>query len=127
MQTGQISRSLSFNGTLTKEDGEMSKSALSTFRAKEEDIEKKKMEVKEKVQSQLGRIDEETKRLATICEVFALFPFLDVFSCFFFQVILWIFFFGKKCKGLVLASVCACVCVCVCVFACFFCFLLVKV
>jgi len=67
-QSGQISGSLSFNGTLTKEDEEMSKSALSTFRAKEEEIEKKKMEVKEKVQAQLGRIEEETKRLATIRE-----------------------------------------------------------
>ncbi|KAK6139987.1 hypothetical protein DH2020_026261 [Rehmannia glutinosa] len=69
-QSGQISGSLSFNGTLSKEDEEMSKSALSTFRAKEEEIEKKKMEVKEKVQAQLGRIEEETKRLATIREVF---------------------------------------------------------
>lgn len=68
MQSGQISGSLSFNGTMTKEDEEMSKSALSTFRAKEEEIEKKKMEVKEKVQAQLGRIEEETKRLATIRE-----------------------------------------------------------
>lgn len=68
MQSGQISGSLSFNGTLTKEDEEMSKSALSTFRAKEEEIEKKKLEVKERVQAQLGRIEEETKRLATIRE-----------------------------------------------------------
>ncbi|KAI3471972.1 hypothetical protein Pfo_028660 [Paulownia fortunei] len=68
MQSGQISGSLSFNGTLTKEDEEMSKSALSTFRAKEEEIEKKKLEVKEKVQAQLGRIEEETKRLAIIRE-----------------------------------------------------------
>ncbi|KAF7149036.1 hypothetical protein RHSIM_Rhsim03G0079200 [Rhododendron simsii] len=64
----QISGSLSFNGTLSKEDEEMSKSALSTFRAKEEEIEKKKMEVKEKVQLQLGRIEEETRRLANIRE-----------------------------------------------------------
>lgn len=69
MQSGQISGSLSFNGVLSKEDEEMSKSALSTFRAKEEEIEKKKMEVKEKVQAQMGRIEEETKRLATIREV----------------------------------------------------------
>jgi len=68
MQSGQISGSLSFNGSLSKEDEEMSKSALSTFRAKEEEIEKKKLEVKEKVQAQLGRIEEETKRLATIRE-----------------------------------------------------------
>lgn len=68
-QSVQISGSLSFNGTLSKEDEEMTKSALSTFRAKEEEIEKKKLEVKERVQAQLGRIEEETKRLATIREV----------------------------------------------------------
>lgn len=65
-QSSQISGSLSFNGNMTKEEEEMSKSALSTFRAKEEEIEKKKMEVKERVQAQLGRIEEETKRLANI-------------------------------------------------------------
>uniref|UniRef100_A0A0V0HQZ0 Putative ovule protein n=1 Tax=Solanum chacoense TaxID=4108 RepID=A0A0V0HQZ0_SOLCH len=69
MQAGQISGSLSFNGNLSKEDEEMSKSALSTFKAKEEEIEKKKLEVKEKVQAQLGRIEEETRRLAIIREV----------------------------------------------------------
>ncbi|XP_052171961.1 uncharacterized protein LOC127787926 [Diospyros lotus] len=68
MQSGQISGSLSFNGSLTKEEEEMSKSALSTFRAKEEEIEKKKLEVKERVQLQLGRIEEETRRLAFIRE-----------------------------------------------------------
>ncbi|EPS60393.1 hypothetical protein M569_14410, partial [Genlisea aurea] len=67
-QPAQISGSLSFNGALAKEEEEMSKSALLTFRAKEEEIEKKKLEVKEKVQVQLGRIEEETKRLATIRE-----------------------------------------------------------
>ncbi|OIV92192.1 hypothetical protein TanjilG_30900 [Lupinus angustifolius] len=46
----------------------MQRSALSTFRAKEEEIEKKTMEVREKVQLQLGRVEEETKRLATIRE-----------------------------------------------------------
>ncbi|CAH2056989.1 unnamed protein product [Thlaspi arvense] len=70
MQAGQISGSLSFTSSTlsTKEDDEMSKSALSTFRAKEEEIEKKKMEVKERVQLHLGRIEEETKRLAFIRE-----------------------------------------------------------
>ena len=47
----------------------MSSSALSTFKAKEEEIEKKKFEVRERVQAQLGRIEEETKRLANIREV----------------------------------------------------------
>ncbi|CAI9780203.1 unnamed protein product [Fraxinus pennsylvanica] len=68
MQTRQISGSLSFTGIMTKEEEEMSKSALLTFRAKEEEIEKKKMEVKERVQAQLGRIEQETRRLATIRE-----------------------------------------------------------
>lgn len=62
------SGSLSFNSNLSKEDEEMSRSALSNFRAKEEEIERKKMEVREKVQAQLGRVEEETKRLATIRE-----------------------------------------------------------
>uniref|UniRef100_A0A5B7B0K8 RAB6-interacting golgin n=1 Tax=Davidia involucrata TaxID=16924 RepID=A0A5B7B0K8_DAVIN len=61
---------ISYNGNPINEDGEeeMSKSALSAFRAKEEEIERKKMEVKEKVQAQLGRVEEETKRLAEIRE-----------------------------------------------------------
>ncbi|MBA0760576.1 hypothetical protein Gotri_023309 [Gossypium trilobum] len=65
----QNSGSLSFSSHLSKEDEEISKSALSTFRAKEEEIERKKMEVREKVQLQLGRVEEETKRLAVIREV----------------------------------------------------------
>ncbi|CAA3003792.1 uncharacterized protein LOC111370736 [Olea europaea var. sylvestris] len=68
MQTGQISGSLSFTGIMTKEEEEMSKSALLTFRAKEEEIQKKKMEVKERVQAQLGLVEQETRRLATIRE-----------------------------------------------------------
>ncbi|GFY93432.1 ankyrin repeat 30A-like protein [Actinidia rufa] len=46
----------------------MSKSALSTFRAKEEEIEKKKLEVRERLHAQIGRIEEETKRLSNIRE-----------------------------------------------------------
>jgi hypothetical protein len=67
--TVQNSGSLSFSSQMSKEDEEMSRSALSTFRATEEEIEKKKMEVREKVQAQLGRVEEETKRLAMIREV----------------------------------------------------------
>ncbi|GER30961.1 hypothetical protein STAS_06929 [Striga asiatica] len=51
---------------LTKEDKEISKSVLWTFRAKEEEIKKKKkMEVKKKLQAELGWIQKESKRLAT--------------------------------------------------------------
>lgn len=65
----QNSGSLSFNSNLSKEEEEMSRSALTTFRAKEEEIERRKLEVREKVQAQLGRVEEETKRLALIREV----------------------------------------------------------
>ncbi|CAN1770405.1 hypothetical protein LINPERHAP1_LOCUS11608 [Linum perenne] len=59
----------------------MSKSALSTFKAKEEEIEKRKMEVRERVQAQLGRVEEETKRLAMIREVlYCFFACLTLFT-----------------------------------------------
>lgn len=48
---------------------EMTRSALAAFRAKEEEIERRKVEVREKVEVQLGRVEEETKRLAEIREV----------------------------------------------------------
>lgn len=75
------SGSLSFNSNLSKEDEEMSRSALSNFRAKEEEIERKKMEVREKVQAQLGRVEEETKRLATIREVCHYVSQIKLFRC----------------------------------------------
>ncbi|KAL9270002.1 hypothetical protein AKJ16_DCAP19589 [Drosera capensis] len=62
----QMTGSQSFNGSAT--DDEVSRSALSTFKAKEEEIERRKMEVWERVQAQLGRVEEESKRLAMIRE-----------------------------------------------------------
>ena len=50
-------------------DDEISRSALAVFRAKEEEIEKRKMEVRDKVHAHLGRAEEATKRLAEIREV----------------------------------------------------------
>lgn len=52
-----------------REEEEMPRSALSAFRAKEEQIERKKLEVREKVFAQLGRVEEESKRLAEVREV----------------------------------------------------------
>ncbi|KAL9391164.1 hypothetical protein Peur_015084 [Populus x canadensis] len=49
-------------------DDEMSRSAVAMFRAKEEEIEKKKIEVRDKVHAHLGRAEEATKRLAEIRE-----------------------------------------------------------
>lgn len=50
-------------------DQSSSRSALSLFKEKEEEIERKKLEVREKVFSMLGRVEEETKRLAFIRQV----------------------------------------------------------
>ncbi|WZZ01987.1 hypothetical protein YC2023_074315 [Brassica napus] len=64
----QLSGSMSFSSQMSIEDEEMSRTALSAVRAKEEEIEKNKMEIRERVQAQLGRVEEETKRLALIRE-----------------------------------------------------------
>lgn len=45
---------------------EMTKSALAAFRAKEEEIERRRGEIRERVQAQLGRVEEEAKRLLLI-------------------------------------------------------------
>lgn len=54
------------------EDDQLTKSALFAFRVKEEEIKKKKMEVREKVHAHIGRVEEETKKLAEIREVCSL-------------------------------------------------------
>nr|VDC80045.1 unnamed protein product [Brassica rapa] len=60
--------SLSFSSHMSKEDEEMTRSALSAFKAKEDEIDKRRMEVRERIQAQLGRVEEETRRLSTIRE-----------------------------------------------------------
>lgn len=55
--------------TEESEDEDISRLAISTFQAKEEEIERRKMAVKEKVELQLGRAEEETRRLAQIWDV----------------------------------------------------------
>lgn len=54
-----------------KEEDDSAWSALSVFRAKEEQIERKKLEVREKVFAQLGRVEEESKRLSIVKQVSA--------------------------------------------------------
>ncbi|KAL6537935.1 hypothetical protein OROHE_012222 [Orobanche hederae] len=49
-----------------EKDEDTAKSALASFRAKEEEIERKKNEIRDKIQAQLGRVEEETKRLVEI-------------------------------------------------------------
>lgn len=68
--------SIGSSGRFSTEEGEdedISKLAISTFQAKEEEIERRKMEVKERVELQLGRAEEETRRLAYIWEVSSMF------------------------------------------------------
>jgi hypothetical protein len=69
-----------------EKDEEMSRSALAMFRAKEEEIEKKKMEVRDKVHAHLGRVEEATKRLAEIREVslniIIIYIYIYIFSCY---------------------------------------------
>ncbi|CAN7019722.1 unnamed protein product, partial [Brassica oleracea var. botrytis] len=60
--------SLSFSSHMSREDEEMTRSALSAFRAKEDEIEKRRMEVRGRIQAQLGRVEEETRRLSTLRE-----------------------------------------------------------
>lgn len=65
-------KNLGSSGRLSSDendDEELSKVAIASFQAREEEIEKKKMEVKEKVESQLTRAEEETRRLAHVWEV----------------------------------------------------------
>ncbi|XP_074300924.1 uncharacterized protein LOC141632262 [Silene latifolia] len=52
--------------TLDNKNDEMSRSVLSSFGAKEEEIEKKEMAVRDHLEAQLGRIEEESKHLAEI-------------------------------------------------------------
>ncbi|KAF3626869.1 hypothetical protein CQW23_27849 [Capsicum baccatum] len=56
------------NNNINDEDQEMTKLALASFQAREEEIERKKMEVKGKVESQLSRAEEETRRLVRVWE-----------------------------------------------------------
>ncbi|KAK4755210.1 hypothetical protein SAY87_008967 [Trapa incisa] len=63
-----LSSSLSFSTPLSLDDDDVSRSALTAYRAKEEEIEKRRMDVKERIMSQLTRVEEESKRLALIRE-----------------------------------------------------------
>ncbi|KAK9075120.1 hypothetical protein SSX86_003439 [Deinandra increscens subsp. villosa] len=51
-----------------KDDEEISRKAFASFQAREDEIEKRKMMVKERVEMKLGRAEEETRRLAQVWE-----------------------------------------------------------
>ncbi|KAI4378680.1 hypothetical protein MLD38_016125 [Melastoma candidum] len=65
------SATFSFSSSLSfiSHDEDVSRvSSLNAFKMKEEEIEKRKLEIREKVLSHLGRVEEESKRLALIRE-----------------------------------------------------------
>ncbi|XP_022142637.1 uncharacterized protein LOC111012700 [Momordica charantia] len=67
--SGMISHVNAIGSPLKEDqDEELSRSAFALFRAKEEEIERKKMEMRDKVEARLGRAEEATKRLAEIRE-----------------------------------------------------------
>ncbi|KFK25207.1 hypothetical protein AALP_AA8G081100 [Arabis alpina] len=61
---------ISMNGSpmIDDREEELSRSALALFKAKEDEIERRKMEVKNKVETKLGLAEEATRRLAEIRE-----------------------------------------------------------
>ncbi|KAL8518160.1 hypothetical protein ACS0TY_009498 [Phlomoides rotata] len=64
------------NGGRASTDGndecEATKAALASYQAREEEIERRKMEVRGRVESQLTRAEEETRRLAQVWDVSSL-------------------------------------------------------
>lgn len=81
--------SMGSNGRPTddSDECEAAKSAISSYLAREEEIERRKMEVKERVESQLNRAEEETRRLAQVWEVIKHAPCLN-YSFFIFKFFL---------------------------------------
>ncbi|KAA0025281.1 putative DNA double-strand break repair Rad50 ATPase isoform X2 [Cucumis melo var. makuwa] len=67
----QLQTMLENSGNLSfssKEDDEMSKSALAAFREKEEEIDRMRTELHNKLQVRLGRVQEESRRLSSLRE-----------------------------------------------------------
>ncbi|GLU19234.1 hypothetical protein SLE2022_354950 [Rubroshorea leprosula] len=69
-QVNNNSGMINSNGSplMDEREEEMTRSALALFRVKEEEIEMKRMEVRDKVHAHIGRVQEETRRLAEIQE-----------------------------------------------------------
>jgi hypothetical protein len=65
----RVKHSSSLGGSDEEEGEASSRSALSAFKDKEEQIERRKTEVREKVFLHLGRVEESSKRLAFIRQV----------------------------------------------------------
>lgn len=68
------------SSTDDNEEHEASKTAIAAYQAREEEIERRKMEVRERVESQLTRAEEETKRLAQVWEVYVHFLYVNSYE-----------------------------------------------
>lgn len=71
IQRIKSSGNIGMNGSpmIDDKEEELSQSAFALFKAKEDEIERRKMEVKDRVQTKLGLAEEATRRLAEIREV----------------------------------------------------------
>ncbi|KAL0299038.1 UNVERIFIED_CONTAM: hypothetical protein Sradi_6563600 [Sesamum radiatum] len=71
-----LAASIGSSGRLSaddEEEDEASKMAIASYQAREEEIERRKMEVRERVESQLSRAEEEAKRLTQVWEELEVF------------------------------------------------------
>ncbi|GMN52714.1 hypothetical protein TIFTF001_021855 [Ficus carica] len=68
LSSGRLSTDQEYPNHEDHDHQDVSRLAISTCQAREEEIERMKMEVKERVELQLGRAEEETRRLAQIWE-----------------------------------------------------------
>ncbi|KAK4431112.1 hypothetical protein Salat_0873200 [Sesamum alatum] len=72
-----LAASIGSSGRLSADDDdhedEASKMAIASYQAREEEIERRKMEVRERVESQLSRAEEELKRLTQVWEELEVF------------------------------------------------------
>ncbi|XP_050210482.1 uncharacterized protein LOC126660832 [Mercurialis annua] len=59
-------RKMGSSGRLSMEEDDIQRFDMSSFQAKEEEIERKKIEVREKVELQLNKAEEQTRRLTRI-------------------------------------------------------------
>ncbi|KAL3838219.1 hypothetical protein ACJIZ3_022810 [Penstemon smallii] len=70
---GSSGRSSTAEDVINDHEDEASRLAIASYQAREEEIERKKMEVRERVESQLNRAEVETKRLAQVWEELEVF------------------------------------------------------
>lgn len=66
---GSSGRSSAGDGGGVDDEDETSKTAIASYQAREEEIERRKLEVRGRVESQISRAEEEAKRLTQVWAV----------------------------------------------------------